>query len=157
MKDRRPIALLFLYSLLLILCFVSCASNDIRTTIASSINCDKREGKDQMNDTLPTVIERLQNLPVLLHDGTESSSTIIEQKQYRVNDFLPLQVGISTLDDLLPVIGEYPAIVTSYGLCYNIQLEEGGELSVKVNNYGVIFEMEQSGHRNTVCKRQSGT
>lgn len=141
MKNFCLTVLLFLCSLL---CFASCMRHGMKATNVTTSYQDEKEENDQMNETTPSINEKLQGLPIMLSDGLATLPVVSEQKKYSIIDFLPLKIGISTLNDLNTIVGnEYPAIATSYGAYYHFDLQEGGELQIKVNNNGVIFEINQ--------------
>ena len=94
-----------------------------------------------MNETMPSVSMNLQNFPIVFSNETDSTAFIPAQKQFSKEDFASLVEGMSTLNDLFPIIGCYPAKATSYGFLYQFNLSDGGELSIQVDNNGIIFKI----------------
>ena len=129
--------------LFLCLCFVSCRSHGTATSSISAINSDGKEEYIRMNEATHSINDRLQGLPIIISDDLDSPTFDSERRKYNKNDFASLMIGSSTLDDLLSIVGEYPAIATSYGSCYYLELQEGDGLVIKVNNNGLIFEISQ--------------
>ena len=105
-------------------------------------NEDKTSIKN--NNTISPLMKELQGKPVRISDHINKTSNTEMQKQFMKEDFAALEVGKSTIDDLLLIIENYPAMATSYGSLYQIELETGEKLSICLDNNGIITRITYS-------------
>ena len=96
-----------------------------------------------MNETMPMGEPCSQEIP-LFHVDTDDSASNSDEPLFSKEDFASLVEGKSTIDDLLPIIGDYPVWLTSYGFWYEFSLIEGNKLSILVDIHGVIIDIDYS-------------
>lgn len=140
MGKRKLVLLLVLLFFLIVLClgFSSFSYLSQRNNCELSIIL---EGESSMlNETMPIGEPCSQEIP-LFYVGTDNSTSNSDEPLFSKEDFASLVEGKSTIDNLLPIIGDYPVWLTSYGFWYEIDLNEGNKINILVDTQGVIFDI----------------
>lgn len=139
---RRTIQIMTFVCFLILFCLA--LSISVLQGNKEALSGTKEETNIMMNETMPIEDSCSQEIPIIFSVDTDGSAGNSAQRLFSEEDFASLVEGKSTLDDLLPIIGDYPVWAISYGFLYEIDLIEGNHLNIVVDPTGVIIDIYYS-------------